>query len=121
MNGPTAIESEALPELPGFAALLDSYQKFGWRCKASKDDLPALREYRDNLARNITRDLFDTHSFLGCCEREVHGYDGILQAEGVGYALEHAAERILALAEIGCSVSRKIIELEANEAAGEAS
>ena len=111
----------ALPELPGFAALLDGYQKFGWLCKASQNDLPALREYRANLARNITRDLFDMHSLLGCCEKEVHDYQEIMQAEGVGYALEHAAERILALAEIGCTVSREIIELEANEAAGEAS
>ena len=111
-------EIDALPELPGFAELLDSYQKFGWHCKASQNDLPALREYRDNLARNITGNFHDVFNLLNLGVENDYDFDN---AEPIGYTLQNAAERIIALSEIQSFVSSTISALETNATPGEAS
>ena len=117
MNESIRTESEAPPPSPGFMDLLDDYHRFGYHCRAVKDDLPALRIYCSNLEGTISTNLIDVETLLTGIESDGDSVNCGL----VGYALKNAGERIVVLDEIRSFVSLTISQLEASAKQGETS
>ena len=100
-----------------FAALLGGYQRFGWCGRDMPDDLPALKEYLQNLYTIIGGDLMDQHNLLTKFDAEYN----LDQAATIAHTVKNGADRILTLTEIGDVVSGKIDRLEASAKQGGAS
>ena len=85
------------------------------------DDLEGLEHYCKALAFILGSDLSDMRSSLhGRCF-SMGADDDFQEAESLGYALQHAATGILALAEIGVGAACHLKELKAKATPGEAS
>ena len=106
-----------------FNDVLAGFERFGFCHYSSKyapDDLEGLEHYCKALAFTLSCDLSGVRSRLhGKCFG-MGADDDFLEAESMGYALQHTATRILALAQIGVQAACHLKELKANEKPEEA-
>ena len=107
-----------------FNDFLAGFERFGDYSSGSKDapdDLEGLEHYCKALAFTLTSDLSGMRSRLhGKCFG-MGADDDFLEAESMGYALQHTATRILALAQIGVQAADHLKELKAKATSEEAS
>ena len=104
-----------------FNDFLVGFERFGdYSCdsKDAPDDLDGLEHYCKALAFTLTSDLSGMRSRLhGRCFG-MGADDDFLEAESMGYALQHTATRILALAQIGVQAACHLKELKAKAKGG---
>ena len=101
-----------------FDQLLTGCEKFGVHGRASQDDLPALRDYRQNVVSAINKDLVDAFTTLTTLEPMVETEEDFGNAQTLGYSIKNAMDRVIILAEIAGYVSHSISELEASAKQG---
>jgi len=104
-----------------FNDMLAGFKRFGDYSsgpKDSPDDLEGLEQYCRALAHTLTGDLSGVRSRLyGKCFG-MDADDDFTEAESMGYALQHTATRILALAQIGVQAADHLKELKAKAGQG---
>ena len=105
-----------------FDQIFTGIEKFGWYgSKALKKDLPALRDYHQNVALAVNKELVDSYTMLIILDADVETEEDFGNAQLIGCAIQNSMERVTNLAELGGNLITAISKLEASATPGEAS